>query len=84
MDGVFGFLVFLGISVFCWIMVFNPAFRRKQSEPRPWAYYFWRLKKQDRRDLDAMYLAGFLVGALLFSMVTLVWFIVAIVRFLSR
>ena len=81
MNDVFGFLVVLGISIFCWVMILKPSSRRKQNEP---AYHFWRLGKQDRHDLDAMSLAGFLVGALLFSMITLFWFIVAMVRFLSR
>jgi hypothetical protein len=81
MNGVFGFLVFLGISVVCWVMVLKPSFRRNKNEP---VYYFWRLNKQGRRDLDAMYLAASLVGAMLFSMITLVFVIVAISRFLSR
>jgi hypothetical protein len=80
MNGVFGFLVFLGISIFCWLMVLKPSFRRSQNEP---AYYFWRLKKQGRRDLDAMYLAASLVVAMLFSMITLVFVVVAIFRFPS-
>jgi hypothetical protein len=79
-DGFIGFVVVLGISIFCWIMVLRPTFRRKQNEP---GYDFWRLKKQDRRDMDAVSLAGSLVGAMVFSMITLVWVIVAIVRFLS-
>jgi len=81
MDGVFGFLIVVGTSIFCWFMALKPTFRRRQSEP---AYYFWRLTKQDRRDMDAVSQAVSLVGAMLFSMITLVWFIVGVVRFLSR
>jgi len=81
MDGLFGFLVLLGMSVFCWLMVLKPSFRRSKNDP---AYYFWRLNKQGRRDLEGMYVAASVVGAMFFSLVTLVWLIVGVYRFFSH
>jgi hypothetical protein len=49
------------------------------SEPGWW---FWRLSKQERADMDAVSLASALVGALFFSMITVVFGVVVIYRFL--
>ena len=81
MDAVFGFLVVVGISIFCWFMALKPTFRRNQNAP---AYYFWRPRKQERREMDAVSQAFSLVFAMLFSMITLVWVIIAVSRFLSQ
>ena len=76
-ENIIGFLLLLGMSTFCWIMVLRPSTRRKSNEP---GYHFWRLNKEGREGWDAMQLAGYLVGAMVFSIITLVFIFVGIYR----
>ena len=70
-------LFLLGMSTFGWIMVLRPSARRKLNEP---GYHFWRLNKEGREGWDAMQLAAYLVFALVFSIITLVFLFVGIYR----
>ncbi|HEY8225524.1 MAG TPA: hypothetical protein VIG25_09620 [Pyrinomonadaceae bacterium] len=76
-DNIITFLFLLGMSMFCWVMVLRPSTRRKFNEP---GYHFWRLSKDGREGWDAMQLAGYLVGAMVFSLITLVFLFVGIYR----
>ena len=78
---VTSFLFLLGISAFCWAMVFSSSSRRKFDKP---TYNFWRLNAQERQDWSALSLAGYLVGGLFFSLLTLVYTIVGIYRLAAR
>jgi hypothetical protein len=83
--GITGFLIVASISTFCWLNVLSPRIRRRLNfRPRwPMGWFWgwvWPLKKQDRADLDAMSLASSLIGALLFSMITVVWLVVGLYR----
>jgi hypothetical protein len=80
-ENVITFLFLLGVSIFCWAMVFSSSTRRKFDKP---AYNFWRLKAQDREDWSALSLAGYLVGGLFFSLLTLVFIVVGIYRLAAR
>jgi hypothetical protein len=77
-EGVIAFLIFAGISSYCWALVLRPKFRQRMSEP----VGGWRRSKQERADMDAVSLASALVGALFFSMITVVFGVVVIYRFL--
>jgi hypothetical protein len=74
---VITFLFLLGLSIFCWVMVFSSSTRRKFDKP---TYNFWRLNNQDRQDWSALSLAGYLVGGLFFSLLTVVVLVVGIYR----
>jgi hypothetical protein len=80
-ENIIALLFFAGISTFCWVMVFRSSARRKSNEA---AYYFWRLTKQGREDWDAMSLAGYLIVAMVFSLVTLVFVVAGIVHLAGR
>jgi hypothetical protein len=80
-ENVITFLFSAGISTFCWAMVFRSSTRRKFNEP---GYHFWRLDKQGREDWDAMMLAGYLIGAMAFSLITLVFIGVGIYHMAAR
>lgn len=80
-ENVFTLLFFAGISTFCWFMVFRSSARRKSNEP---AYDFWRLTKQGREDWDAGMLAGYLIGAMVFSLITLVFIGVGLYHLVGR
>jgi hypothetical protein len=80
-ENVITFLFFAGISTFCWVMVFRVSARRKSNEP---AYDLWRLSKQGREDWDAMSLAGYLIVAMVFSVITLVFIAVGISHLARR
>ncbi|HZI86317.1 MAG TPA: hypothetical protein VFD48_05760 [Pyrinomonadaceae bacterium] len=76
-ENIITLLFLLGMSTFCWIMVLRPSARRKFNEP---GYHFWRLNKEGREGWDAMQLAGYLVGAMVFSIITVVFLFVGIYR----
>jgi len=78
---VITFLFLLGLSVFCWAMVFSSSTRRKFDKP---TYNFWRLNSQDREDWSALSLAGYLAGAMFFSLLTLVLVVVGVYRFAAH
>ena len=80
-ENVITFLFLAGVSTFCWVMVFRSSARRKSNEP---AYDFWRLSKQGREDWDAMSLAGYLIVAMVFSLITVVFVVVGIFRLAGR
>ena len=80
-ENIVAFLFLAGLSMFCWLMVFRPSTRRKFNQG---AYRFWRLDKEGREAWDAMYLAGYLVGAMIFSIMTLAFLFVAIYRSVAR
>ena len=80
-ENVMTFLFFAGVSTFCWVMVFRSSTRRKFNEP---GYDFWRLTKQGREDWDAMYRAGYLIVAMVFSLITVVFVAVGIFRLAGR
>jgi len=80
-ETIVAFLFLSGMSTFCWFMVFRPSTRRKFNQG---AFRFWRLSKEDREAWDAMYLAGYLVGAMIFSIMTLVFLFVGIYRSVAR
>jgi len=71
------FLLFAGISVFCWVTVFRSSTRRKFDQP---GADFWRLSSQGREDWDAMSLASSLILAMVFSLITIVFLVVGIYR----
>jgi hypothetical protein len=76
-ENIITLLFFAGTSAFCWVMVCRSSARRKSNEP---AYHFWRLKAQGRQDWDAMSLAAYLVGALFFSLLTIVFVVIGVYR----
>jgi hypothetical protein len=80
-ENIISFLLLLGISIFCWVMVFRPSARRKINEP---GYRFWRLDQEGREGWDAMQLAGYLIGAMVFSLIALVFLVVGIYRSVAR
>jgi hypothetical protein len=81
MDTVFSFVILIGGSTFCWLMVLSPATRRWFNR---WSYRFWRMNKQDRRDMDALGLAWHLVAAMFFSLVTIIFICVGLYRWGTR
>jgi len=80
-ENVIAFLFLGGMSLFCWLMVLPPSTRRKFSQG---AYRFWRLDKEGHEAWDAMYLAAYLVGAMIFSIITLAFLFVGIYRSVAR
>jgi len=70
-------LFMVALSVFCWWMVLVPSSRRKFSKV---GSDFWRLKKDNQEGWDGAMLAGYLVAALFFSIVTFVSIVVAIIQ----
>jgi hypothetical protein len=80
-EKVITLLFFAGISTFCWVMVFRSSARRKSNEP---ANHFWRFTKQGREDWDAMSLAGYLIVAMVFSLITLVFVAAGIFHLAGR
>lgn len=74
-------IVFIGMSIFSWVMVFRASTRRKFNEP---GYDFWRLNKEGRESFDAMVLASNLIIAMVFSLLLLVLLVVGIYRFFAR
>jgi hypothetical protein len=76
-ENVFGFVILITMSAFCWWMVLKPSVRRKFGKP---GYDFWRLDKEARESWDGMQLAACLVGALFFSLFTIGFLVVAILR----
>ena len=80
-ESIIALLFLVGMSTFCWIMVLRPSTRRKFNEP---GYHFWRLDKEGREGWDAIQLAGYLVGAMLFSIITLAFLFVGIYRSVAR
>ena len=80
-DTIFAFSVLIGGTTFCWLMVLSPRVRRRFSR---WGYRFWRMNKQDRSDSDALGVAVNLVGALLFSLITIVFICVGVYRLATR
>jgi choline-glycine betaine transporter len=80
-ESIITFLFLAGVSTFCWVMVFRSSARRKSNEP---AYDFWRMTKQGREDWDAISLAGYLIIGMVFSLITLVFLVVGIVRLAAR
>ena len=88
-DGIFGFLIVASISTWCWLIVLSPRLRRRLNFRPPWYFgprWAWLrpLKKQARAALEAMSLASGLVGALLFSMITVVWLVVGLYRYFAN
>jgi hypothetical protein len=61
-------------------MVLRPRVRRKLDEP---GYDFWRLNKEGREAWDAMSLASHLIAAMAFSLITLVFLFVGVLRFFA-
>jgi hypothetical protein len=80
-DTIFSFGVLIGASIFCWLLVLSPATRQRLGR---WGYRFWRMNKQDRRDMDALGLAWHLVAAMFFSLVTIVFICVGLYRLATR
>lgn len=80
-ENIIAFLLLLGMSTFCWVMVLRPSTRRKFNEP---GYRFWRLSKEGREGWDAMHMAGYLIGAMVFSLITFVFLVVGINRLITR
>jgi hypothetical protein len=80
-ENIITFLFFLGMSTFCWVMVLRPSMRRKFNEP---GYHFWRLSKDRREGWDTMQLASYLVMAMVFSLITLVFLFFGIYRSVAR
>ena len=81
MEKVLAFLIPIGLSVFCWWMVFDHSARRKSNEP---GYDFLRLNKEARETWDGLSLATSLIGALFFSLVSIVFVVVAIYRWFAE
>ena len=80
-ENVSTFLFLLGMSVFCWLMVLKPSLREKFGRSRS---RLWRLRKEDYEGWDAMMLAGYLVGAMSFSLLTLVLIFIGFYRSIDR
>ena len=80
-ETVITLLFFAGISTFCWLMVFRSAARRKFNKP---GNDFWRLSKQGREDWDAGMWAGYLIGAMVFSLITLVFIVAGVYHLVAR
>jgi hypothetical protein len=74
-------LFLLGVSTFCWVMVLRPSTRQKFNIP---AYHFWRLNKEGREGWAAMQLAACVIGAMVFSLITLIFLFVGIYRLVAR
>lgn len=79
-EGLFAFLVFAGISIYCWALVLRPRFRQRILKP---GWLFRRWTKQERADVDAVTLAFSLAGALLFSIITIVAVVAAVYHLFS-
>lgn len=75
-ESIIALLFLVGMSMFCWIRVLRPSTRRKFNEP---GYHFWRLNKEGREGWDVQ-LAGYLVGAMVFSIIALVFLFVGTPR----
>ena len=82
METAFSVFVLVGISAFCWLMVVNPSARRRFGEP-PFTFFRMRMSKEDRAMADGAAIAIYLVGALLFSIITIFAFVVAMSRWLK-
>ena len=80
-ENTIAFLFLLAMSTFCWVMVLRPSTRRKFNES---GYRFWRLNKEGREGWDAMQLAGYLIGAMVFSLITFVFLVVGLNRLIAR
>ena len=66
-------LIPVGISAFCWWMVISSSSRNKLSKS---GADFWRLKKNGQESWDAGMLAGYLVGAIFFSIASITMLLV--------
>jgi uncharacterized membrane protein YidH (DUF202 family) len=71
-------LLLLLFSVGCWVLVIKKSVRYKFQKG---AWRFYRLNRQEQREThDAMYLAGVLVMALVFSVFFFVALVAAVLR----
>jgi len=71
------FLLLL-FSVGCWVLVFKKSARHKLQKG---AWRFYRLERQDQKEAyDAMYLAGVLVLAMVFSILFFVAVVAAVLE----
>jgi hypothetical protein len=71
-------LALLLVSVGCWVLVLKKSVRYKFQKGE-WRFY--RLNRQEQREThDAMYLAGVLVMALVFSVFFFVALVAAVLR----
>ena len=75
-ENIFFFVFLLVGGVFCWVDVANQRFRRAIGQP------IWRVSKEGADQLDAAALVVCLVGALVFSLVTITVAVVAVYRYL--
>ena len=66
------------MSAFCWLLVFRPGLRRKVSQP------IWRVTKEGRETIDAVAMATNLILAMVFSLVTIVFIVVAVYRYFAQ
>ena len=80
-DTIFSFAVLIGASIVCWVLVLSPSIRRRSNR---WGNRFWRMNKQDGRDMDAFGWAWYLVAAMFFSLVTIVFVSVGVYRLATR
>jgi len=80
MGNLFSILFLIVLSTFCWVMVFNRSARHKSNQP---AYDFWKMSKEGREIHGAAVLAGMLVLALFFSIMTIFIAVVTVVRWFN-
>jgi len=76
-EHIIALLFLLGGSTFCWVMVLRPSTREKLNEH---GYRFWRASKEDRETWDALQFVAYLFGAVVLSILTLIFFYARIFR----
>lgn len=77
---IFFMLVTLGISIFCWRLVFNESARQKTLAAR-WS--FFRLNKEQKEMDDAMSLAALLTAAIVSTFIFVSIIILSIIELIS-
>ena len=76
-EHIIALLFLLGGSTFCWVMVLRPSTREKLNEH---GYRFGRASKEDRETWDALQFVAYLFGAVVLSILTLIFFYARIFR----
>lgn len=70
------FLLLL-MTAACWFLAFSTAFRKKVQRP---AWRLHKLNEEQKEMYDALYLAGFLVVAIAFTILLVLACVLAIIR----